>query len=196
MPMVISINSSVRGWSKRWIIGASALTLVIGTAYVVSRIADTPAAPPIPGVTVCSTPPVGMTRIGEEPGYQFDILKRDFSVKEDSGVPDTLEDYPRRAFAIRHMRGTSVLSISFGERHMKAMATDPVRVISSHVEQRRLVDARGNQVGEDSWGFLNTGERWRQLRLFKGAVVAKYGFVDKKQAALFDRIINSVCLTP
>jgi hypothetical protein len=50
--------------------------------------------------------------------------------------------------------------------------------------------------GEDYWEYLNTGEPWRQVRFFTGGVVAKYGFVTKDEAKLFDQVISSVCLLP
>ena len=79
---------------------------------------------------------------------------------------------------------------------MESMALDPARIISDHVEKRSMLDYAGRPIGENYWGYLSTGERWRQARFFKGGVVAKYGLVNEKEAELFDRVISSVCLLP
>ena len=75
---------------------------------------------------------------------------------------------------------------------MESMATDPTRVFSDHVEQRGIFDDKGRLIGEDHWGYLKRGERWRKVRI--SGWVAKYGFVNEKEAELFDRVISSACL--
>jgi len=131
-----------------------------------------------------------MRRIGNQYGFQFDIFAKDFRIHEGT------QDMPPFAhgFHLTGKNSTSPLDITFGQRPMESMATDPARILSSRVEQRRIFDDKGEPVGEDYWGCLGSGERWRQVRLFKGGVVAKYGFVEEKEAELFDRVISSACL--
>ncbi len=76
---------------------------------------------------------------------------------------------------------------------MQSTALDAARIISAHVEKRTVVNDSGEVQGDDYWGYLDSGEQWRQIRLYRGGVVAKYGFVGKEQSKLFDRAINSLC---
>jgi len=131
-----------------------------------------------------------MRRIGNQYGFQFDVFAKDFRVHE--GTQDTPPF--AHGFHLTAKNSTSALDITFGQRPMESMAVDPAFTFSKHVEKRSIVDNTGQPIGEDYWGYLNTGERWRQVRLFKGGIVAKHGFVNKEEAELFDRVISSACL--
>ena len=131
-----------------------------------------------------------MRRMGNRYGLQFDVLAKDFRVIEGT------EDTPPFAhgFDLAPQNSTSVLDIKFSQRPVESMAVDPALTFSKHVEKRSIADNTGQPIGEDYWGYLNSGERWRQVRLFKGGVVAKYGVVNEEEAELFDRVISSGCL--
>ena len=108
---------------------------------------------------------------------------------------------------IRTKDSASFLDISSDpEASMENMmpAVDPTLKFSGPVENRRILDDEGNSVGEDSWGYWDKHEFWRQVRL-RGSIVARYGStspggvatygsVDQNDAKLFDQIINSVCV--
>jgi hypothetical protein len=97
-------------------------------------------------------------------------------------------------FGLTLINSKSTLDISLGSQ-LGTVAVDPISVFSAHIEKRTITDYKGRQIGEADWGNLNTGERWRNVR-FGGRVVAKYGFINEKNAEVFDQVINSVCLLP
>jgi hypothetical protein len=144
----------------------------------------------VPVVSKCKELAPGMTRIGDQYGLQFDALLTNFAIHE--GTSDTIPVV--HGFRLRLKNTESALEISFGQRPLKNMAIDPVRIFSKHVEQRSIFDDQGHSIGEDYWGYLNTGGCWRQARFFKGGVVAEYGFVNEKEAELFNQVISSACL--
>jgi len=95
-------------------------------------------------------------------------------------------------FDLTPKNSTSVLDISFGPPSTQGAAVDPSLVFSDHIEKRNIFDDKGQLIGEDNWGYLKSGERWRQVHL-RGSAYVKYGFVDEKDAKLFDQVINSAC---
>jgi hypothetical protein len=64
-------------------------------------------------------------------------------------------------------------------------------VESVDFSQRNLTSAKGDVIGMDSWGQLSSGLNWRHTAAFGSGAV--YKNADKKSAALFDQIINSIC---
>jgi hypothetical protein len=166
--------------------------IVFCAAYFHVVASKKPLAPTVPVVSVCKGLEPGMRRIGNQYGFQFDVATPDFTVHE--GTSDTIPVV--HGFHLTPKDSVYAFDISFGQRPMKSMAVDPALTFAKHSEKRSIVDYAGQPIGEDYWGYLNTGERWRQVRLFKGGVVAKYGFVKKKEAELFDRVISSACLLP
>lgn len=175
-----------------WLIVVAIAAVLLAGMYFTRFKIGKPLAPTIPSVSSCINLAPGARRIGEQYGFQFDVRPSDFNITE--GTQDTPPFVHR--FGLRPNSTVSVLEISLGNRPMESMALDPASTFSSHAERRRILDDQGRPVGEDYWGYLSSGERWRQVRLFKGGVVAKYGFVSKEQAELFDRVIDSVCFLP
>ena len=174
---------------RLWLIVAVG-TLLVAVVYFGLFTIRKPLAPTVPIVSSCKNLAPGMRRIGDRHGFQFDVPSKEFNIHEGATDAPPL----MQGFGLIPKNGTSELEISFPHRPMESMALDPARTFSSHFERRRILDDQGHPLGEDYWGYLESGERWRQVRLFKGGIVAKYGFVDKKQAELFDRVISSACL--
>ena len=130
--------------------------------------------------------------MGNAYGVQFDASANEVSIGEGT------QDMPPfvHGFRLSPTRGQSALNISFGPQEWPgadSMASDRAAVFSEHVEKRNVFDTQGQLMGEDSWGYLSSGERWRRMRL-RGFVYANYDFADESDSAAFDRIINSACL--
>jgi len=65
-------------------------------------------------------------------------------------------------------------------------------VFSERVDHRDIRTVRGRLVGEDRWGQLKAGERWRYVTFLDGDAVG-YWPVPPEQATVLDRVINSAC---
>jgi hypothetical protein len=155
----------------------------------------TVAVPPIPVVSVCKELASGMKRIGASPGdrymLQFDIPVNEVRVHEGAADMPPFE----YGFGIRPQAGgESLLRITYGPQQ-NSMDVDRRRASSVRIVKRIIVDGQGRSVGEDDWGYPDPEKRWRRAR-FQGWVEAEYGFVNKKDADLFDQVINSACLLP
>jgi hypothetical protein len=78
-------------------------------------------------------------------------------------------------------------------------------VFSEHFEERDVRDAYGRVAGSDRWGYwkngedkwgnLTSGKRWRLIK-FAGGEEVGYLPTSPQEALLFDQIINSACLLP
>ncbi len=172
---------------KKLIIVATVI-LLLCVAYFHFVIGRKPLASTILVVPSCKKLEPGMRRMGDQYGFQFDVLVKDVTIIE--GTSDTIPVV--HGFDLKPKNGTSVLEISFGDKSMESMAVDSDRVFSDHIEQRSVFDDKRQLIGEDNWGYMKSGERWRKVQL-RGGVVAKYGFINEKDAELFDQVINSVC---
>jgi len=143
-----------------------------------------------------------MRRIGNQYGFQFDVPVKYFTTHEGaSDAPPLVHGF---SFGLEN--GRSYLNISWGSLSM----TESLRPVPPGLtdfapgEKRKIFDDKGNLIGEDSWGYLDNGERWRRVRLIGWVVasygsvnekdVASYGSVHEKDAELFDRVISSACL--
>jgi len=168
--------------------GAGALLIFIG-CFLLLRSRQRYSAPSLVVVSECKAPAPETTRVGNTLGVKFDFATTDFTVSE--GTTDTVPVV--HGFRLRLRNGVSVMDISFGRHPMQTMATDPALTFSKHVEKRPVRDGSGHTLGEDYWGYLNTGERWREARFFRGGIIARYGFANEKDAALFDQVIRSAC---
>jgi hypothetical protein len=152
------------------------------------------ASPPIPVVSVCKELPPGMRRIGAKPGdrymLQFDVPETEVLIRE--GVSDAPPIV--YGFDIKPKDSESRLAVSYGPQSNNVNA-DRARDSFPHVLKRIIVDDKGHSVGEDDWGYQNAEKRWRRAR-FQGWVTADYGpLVNEQEARLFDRVINSACLS-
>jgi len=68
-------------------------------------------------------------------------------------------------------------------------------VFSERIEDRDIVNTRGQIVGKDRWGYLKDGERWRYVTFSLGDALG-YHPRTPEQARLFDEIISSACVSP
>jgi hypothetical protein len=132
-----------------------------------------------------------MRRIGDGPGFQFDVSEKDFRISEGT------QDAPPFAhgFRLELRNSTSALDISFGSRNeMEKMDTEvPLFTFSEHLQKRDIFDGKRQLWGEDDWGYLDRQKRWRRIHLL-GQVDANYSSANDKEAKRFDQVINSVCL--
>jgi len=174
---------------KLWLVAALGILLFSAVCILVFVHGKKPHAPAAPVVSTCKPLAPDMRRIGERYGLQFEFPTRDFTVHE--GTSDAAPIV--HGFGISAKNSKSLLEISFG-RPLDNMAVEPVRIFSSHVEKRSIFDDKGLAIGEDSWGYLSSGERWRKVQ-FRGMVGAKYSLVNESEAELFDRVINSACVS-
>jgi hypothetical protein len=210
------ITTLTRGKPWRWFIPIVGLTFLL-VAYLYVRSAQKPVATAIPIVSGCKKLGPGLKRIGEPyrvEQVEFDIPAGSFNIDQWS------QDAPPNAtsFRIGPKNDASYLSIDFGPAAFPSsplgapipqalMPPAPRRqpAPSGHVETRTIFDDKGTAVGEDSWGYWDGDERWRRVLFPVGTVVARYGSINKedvanhgsvhqKEAELFDRIINSVCI--
>jgi hypothetical protein len=176
------------------------IILLACVAYIEFLSSRKPTAPAVLIVSGCREPKPRMRRIGDY-GFGFDIPADDLTIQEGSGdMPPAPHGY-----SLRPKNSQSVLDISWRSEAMRLgeVPEDPALTFSGHVEKRRIVDDNGNVIGEDSWGYWDSGERWRRIRLL-GWITARYGSVNKrdlasygvvheKDATLFDGIISSAC---
>jgi hypothetical protein len=169
-----------------WALGALGAFLACGAYLIVRR----PVAPAVPHLSRCKALGPGMRRIGDR-GLQFDVSTSDLIITEGTSDAAPLV----HGFDLKPANSTSVLTIEFGWRPLDSLTADPALTLSKHVEKRSIFDEKGKSIGEDDWGYLDSGERWRRIR-FSGIGTAKYGFVNKSEAETFDEVVNSVCLAP
>lgn len=179
-------------WPSLWLIVALGfLSLPVASIYLVMHIRSKPLTPAVPAVSTCRGLAPGMRRIGNRYGVQFDVPAKEFTVSE--GWGDAIP--VAHGFDLSPKNSKSLLVISLARPLDNVAAVDPMRVFSTHVENRTVYDDKGVPIGEDNWGYLRSGERWRKVQ-FRGRVAARYGLVDRLEAKLFDRVINSACVLP
>jgi hypothetical protein len=186
---------------RRWLIVSvvGVVFLALGLGYFqlsgTGKKPPTVATPVLPVVSVCSGVAPGMSRIGAHPGGRY-MLQFDVPVKS-VRVHEGAMDAPLFAygFGIRPQAGgESFLEISYGPQR-NWPDVDRQRAASERVVKRIIFDDQGHSVGQDDWGYLEPERRWRRAR-FQGWVQAEYGFVNAKDANLFDEIIKSACVLP
>ena len=206
------MNSHFAPYRMRlWIIAIAGLLLVVIAYFTFVRLTK-PVAPASLTVSGCSDIKPGMKRIGEQldfqfnaPFFRFDVPVTDLTIRE-GGPTDTgvrgVELKPKSSAS------PSYLSISWGAEvgRVGTVPEDSILAFSGPVVKRPIIDAKGQRIGEDTWGYRDNGERWRRVRLI-GWLVARYGSINAKDelsygsvqrndAALFDRVISSVCIAP
>jgi hypothetical protein len=178
-------------WPTRLGIIAGVGVLVLVAAYLGAKAISKPHPPRAAFISICKNPAPGMTRIGGESWFQFDVPTLDFKIHEGT------TDAPPLIYGwdIKPKNGTSGMEISFMDSAGTHASLDPAHSFSNHVE-RRVLDDRGHELGKDDWGYSDSGQRWRQVKLYRGGVVARYDFVSVKEAELFDSVIGSLCKLP
>ena len=194
--------SSSLAFRKPWLITTTTLLIVI-CVYIWLQINKKPVAPPVPVVYSCKKVVPGMRRIGEQYGVQFDVPIDAFTFHEgDSDTPPVVHGVD-----VTLKNKKCLLAISWGsasDTELMKPKVDPALIYSGPAEKRKVFDSKGDLIGEDSWGYLDNGGRWRRVR-FVGEVLATYGsrnggdvprfgIVKQNEASFFDQVINSVCI--
>ena len=170
------------------------LILLVCVGYLEFLPTEKPHAPAVSAVSSCKEPKPEMRRIGEQYGFQFDVPVAGFIVNVNEGASDTPLQ-PAHGFNVRPKNSDSILAIGWGgfRTAKESMGPDdPILDLANHVKKRRVFDDNGNPIGEDSWGYLINGDRWRRVRLI-GRLEVSYSSVRERDAVLFDEVINSTC---
>ncbi len=172
--------------TTKWQLG---LAVIVGISSIcwLYFVGTRPSPPLLPHVSPCKALASGMKRVGDR-GFQFDVSTKDFSISEGSSDAAPFV----HGFDLVPKQSNAILKIEFGWRPMESITPDPALTFLKRIERRPIFDDKGKPIGEDKWGYLDTGERWRSVR-FSGIGTAKYGLVDRQAAEIFDRVINSVC---
>jgi hypothetical protein len=147
-------------------------------------------------VPACGKPSKDTERVGGgRYGLQFDVPLRD--AKLIRGEWDV--DYV--VHIVKPNKGHDQLELWFGPYAMDSQPYDDQFIDSTRFAQRSVVaspaatgSGRGGVVGLDSWGALGDGTMWRQVSVVTEG--ARYKNARPENAALFDRVINSLCFIP
>jgi hypothetical protein len=138
----------------------------------------------------CSNSPArGSRRIGFGPiGARFDIPKKEVEIL--GGKWDV--DYVR--YIVRAKSDGGKLEFWFGPYAVSSEPPDEDFLNSVSFEERYVISSTGEHYGLDVSGIQGDGSRWRRTSI----VMTGGGLYDSAQpgdAALFDQIINSICLS-
>ena len=139
-----------------------------------------------------TAPPCGAHRPGtKQIGWRvrFDVPRH--AVKMLDGKTDV--DYVR--YLIKPKTGDAYLELWFGPYAMSTEPPDDDFVGSIEFWQRRIVAPGVGVVGTDSWGRRRDQEKWRRT-VIAGGGGSRYRATGSEDIVLFDRIVDSICLTP
>jgi hypothetical protein len=171
------------------------LLLTISYFFRSAEAPTTQAKPEIPAdamvVPICGKPGSHLRRIGwGKFGLQFDIPTRDVRVL--GGKVNT--DYVR--YLIKPKTGQGWLELWFGPYAFSSHPQDELLAQSVNVQERDVVNTKGERMGVDNAGKLQTGEVWRHtFFMISGAEGARYR-AGQENVPLFNRIIESACYMP
>jgi hypothetical protein len=129
----------------------------------------------------------GTKRIGGRVG--FDVPGRNVQVL--GGKPDV--DYVR--YVIKPKTGDSYLELWFGPYALSMTPSDDDFLNSVTFSERRIVSASMGVIGTDTRGQLQNQEKWRQAAVAASGG-AWYRAKTAEDAALFDQIVDSMCVVP
>jgi hypothetical protein len=129
----------------------------------------------------------GTKRIGSRLG--FDVPRRNVQVL--GGKPDT--DYVM--YVIKPKTGGSYLQLWFGPYALSTIPGDDDFLNSVTFSERRIVSPSMGVVGTDTRGQLQNQERWRQAAVVASGG-ARYRAKTTEDVALFDQIVDSMCVVP
>jgi hypothetical protein len=196
-----------KGRQLQWITPMVGLAFVF-LAYLFVHSHKKPVAPAVPVVSSCKKLAPGMRRMGPEwrrtgpVVFQFDVPTEGFVIEAGAS------DMPSDGFTLIPRNSESFLNITWddpGNEMLQKRPPVPPALLSGPAVNRKVLTDEGLPVGEDSWGYWDDTEFWRRVRLrgdvvarygsIKPGEVASYGSVHQKEAEIFDRIINSVCVT-
>jgi hypothetical protein len=175
-----------------WTVFAISTAIFIAAAlvYFFSARSPTP-VPPVFVISVCRPLAAGRRRIGSNRTIQFDIPESGFKVSSE------MYDMPpgQWLFGIRLKDGTANLEMSDGKIPSARELESALPVFSEHVEKRDIYGSQGNRIGDDRWGYLKSGERWRYIKFVWGDEVG-YRATRIDKAKVLDQVITSACVLP
>lgn len=156
--------------------------------------ARTQQAPRALTISPCREVPPNMHRFSARlvifpDAVEFDVPETDFMVE--SGT----RDMPVGEVHLITIRGRSERLELSNERLSFEKELVGFSAHSVHVYQSAIRTSHGRKIGEDHWGYLKTGERWRYLRFTRGEEDG-YRPMLPKDADLLDKVISSACLAP
>jgi hypothetical protein len=155
---------------------------------------STPHAPRALTISPCREVPPNMHRISARllifpDAVEFDVPETIFVLKS-----MTQDSPPGEVHFVRVRDRNEGLEISnFGLSFEKDLAGFAAH--SAHAYQTTIRTSHGRKIGEDHWGYLKTGERWRYLK-FTRAEEDGYRPMPPKYADLLDNVLSSACLAP
>jgi hypothetical protein len=129
----------------------------------------------------------GTKRIGGR--VRFDVPNRNVQVL--GGKPDV--DYVR--YVIKPKTGDSYLELWFGPYALSMTPSDDDFLNSVTFSERRIVSPGMGVVGTDTRGQLQSQDKWRQAAVAASGG-ASYRAKTDEDAALFDRVVDSMCVVP
>jgi hypothetical protein len=129
----------------------------------------------------------GTKRIGRRVG--FDVPRKNVQVL--GGKTDV--DYVR--YVIKPKTGDSYLELWFGPYALSMTPSDEDFLNSVTFSERRIVSPSMGVVGTDTRGQLKNQGKWRQAAVVASGG-ASYHAKTAEDAALFDRIVDSMCVVP
>lgn len=137
--------------------------------------------------------------------FRFDVPAEVVVSREGWAVWDAPAP-PLYSITLTNGNSESYLYISWGQTEIGVghPPIDPVLAgPPGYSENHKVFDEKGKQIGEESWGYRDNGQRWRRVHLIgslnarygseRDKDVDSYGVVHERDAVLFDQIINSVC---
>lgn len=162
-------------------------TVVVGIGYTNVRV--TMSSGNNFTVPACKKPQKEFERVGAgKYGVQFELNGK---VKLHRGRWDV--DYVRHVVTLP--RSKSYMEFWFGPYAIDLTPDDEQFINSTDFHERNITGEHGSTFGEDSWGSLKDGGKWRQTA-FAGEGGARYVNAQPDDAGVFDRIIDSACVAP
>jgi len=165
---------------------AVVLAAALGVYFAKKR---KPASPPAIMLSPCADPAPGVRRIRADFGVRFDVPESGFTVL--SGSSDMP---PATLYQVTSKDGAANLIVGYDDDMFNQLKV-AFPTFSVRVEQRDIRNAKGQVVGRDRWGYLNSGERWRYVT-FSSGDAAGYHPYDSLHAGSLDRILSSACASP
>ena len=169
-----------------WIIVSALGLVLIFSVLLYLFCKNIPYPPRAVVLSVCRSSTNGVRRIQANFGTQFDVSQSLFTVE--AGMRDMP---PGTLYVVTLKNGRNNMVVWQNDEIFSELKSG----VSNPVGERQIRSTNGIIVGEDRWGYLNDGDRWRYVRFFIGDAVG-YQPVSPRQAALFDQIISSACVSP
>lgn len=148
-------------------------------------------------VPVCAANPPDdhdVNRLGAgDLGLQFTVPRKGWDLRN-------LGQGDLHGYVLTPRHSHAHLTLWFGTNAIQPIPTDQFFLESSTFAQRAIVvagagpDSPPRTIGVDSYGTFSDGSRWRHLATPGSG--ATYDHTTSDEAALFDTIIGSLCLSP